>query len=388
MNHPPGQQKITWTVNGESFHQEWLTENDSISPKTVLVADDSLKADDFYRKASEGAVFVWLGDYHNAKMILQAVDRRIDKSRKKKLSIDVNQSESFSAAEVFHKYRQSQSHRARLLSRLVVRVGPNYQILSNRAPKSADLALKEVFPDHADNKFVISLRELLGIVGAHEWRKKGVFVPALGNNIYPHFGLFSPSRGEYIDLVNQAPLPSPLNTAFDIGTGTGVLAAILAKRGVRNIIATDLDPRAMTCARENLQKLGFIDIVDLQLTNLFPSGRADLIVCNPPWIPARPTSPVERGVYDENSQMLKGFLTGLIKHLNPEAEAWLIMSDLAEHLGLRESHEMENWIKAAGLQVVGVIDTKAKHDKSVDQDNPLYFARSKEKTRLFRLKKN
>ena len=94
----------------------------------------------------------------------------------------------------------------------------------------------------------MSLRELLGLIGAHEWRKKGVEIPALGDRIHPYYGVFSPVRGEYVDLVARTALPS-LNKAFDIGTGTGVLSALLAKRGVKKIVATDQDPRALACAR-------------------------------------------------------------------------------------------------------------------------------------------
>jgi len=43
--------------------------------------------------------------------------------------------------------------------------------------------------------------------------------------------------------------------AFDIGTGTGVLAAVFAKRGVIKVIATDDDPRALDCAAENIARL-------------------------------------------------------------------------------------------------------------------------------------
>mgnify|MGYP003352493047 CR=1 FL=1 len=65
------------------------------------------------------------------------------------------------------------------------------------------------------------MRELLGLNGAHEWRKKGVPVAALGGaHVHAHYGVFSPVRGEYIDLVAQAPLPAGVQTqslAFDIG---------------------------------------------------------------------------------------------------------------------------------------------------------------------------
>ncbi len=69
-----------------------------------------------------------------------------------------------------------------------------------------------------------------GLIGAHEWRKKGVEIPALGGRIHPYYGrFFSPVRGEYIDLVARTMLPTQ-QAAFDIGTGTGILAAMLAKR--------------------------------------------------------------------------------------------------------------------------------------------------------------
>ena len=110
--------------------------------------------------------------------------------------------------------------------------------------------------------YVASLRELLGLVGAHEWRKKGVPIPALGANIHAHYGVFSPVRGEYIDLVAQAPLPAT-TLAFDIGTGTGVLAALLARRGVQQVLATDQDPRALACARDNLQRLALASQVQV-----------------------------------------------------------------------------------------------------------------------------
>src|SRR6202044_2598039 len=162
--------------------------------------------------------------------------------------------------------------------------------------------------------------------------------PAIDGRIHPHYGVFAPIRREYVDLVATAPLPdsrSLSGLAFDIGTGTGVLAAVLARRGFRRVVATDQDPRALACARENLERLGLSGQVEVVQADLFPEGRAALVVCNPPWIPARPSSPLERGIFDPESRMLHGFLRALAAHLEPQGQGWLILSDLAEHLGLR-----------------------------------------------------
>jgi methylase of polypeptide subunit release factors len=213
-------------------------------------------------------------------------------------------------------------------------------------------------------------------------------VPAIGGRIHPHYGVFAPTRAEYVELVARAPLPkaaAALGTAFDVGTGTGVLAAVLARRGLARVIATDMDARALACARENVARLGLEDRVQVVQADLFPEGRAQLVVCNPPWVPARPSSPLEHGVYDADGRMLKGFLSGLAAHLAPGGEGWLILSDLAEHLGLRSRDELLAAIATGGLEVLERLDVKPAHKRAFDATDPLHAARSREKTSLWRL---
>ncbi|MBC7444718.1 MAG: methyltransferase, partial [Polaromonas sp.] len=114
-------------------------------------------------------------------------------------------------------------------------------------------------------------------------------------------------------------------------------------------------------------------------------GLASVIVCNPPWLPARPGSPLEGAVYDEGSRMLLGFLAGLAAHLAPGGEGWLILSNFAEKLGLRTRAELLDAIKASGLKVLGRIDAKPDHPKVADASNPLHKARAAEVTSLWRL---
>jgi prophage antirepressor-like protein len=83
--------------------------------------------------------------------------------------------------------------------------------------------------------------------------------------------------------------------------------------------------------------------------------------------------------------MLKGFLSNLKNHLLDDGEGWLILSDLAEHLGLRSRDELLNWIDQADLKVVARLDTKPTHQKAFDKTDVLHAVRSKEVTSLWRL---
>jgi methylase of polypeptide subunit release factors len=388
---------------------------------------------------------LWRGDFQNAKHLIQALERRLEKRSEKSdkrppkrlpgrnvsnetaaqttlqaeapvgsapvpaSTADLAKAKASSdMAATFYRHRQTQAQRARVLNMVLLPVDADYGIPLRRAPDVA-LACEEAWGKASDTKAnktsthsVVSLRELLGIISAHEWRKKGVEVRSLGfgknglpQRIHAHYGVFSPVRSEYLELVLEAPLPEALGQpgqllAFDIGTGTGVLAAILRQRGIGKILATDLDPRSLACAHDNLKRLGnCLPHVQLMQANLFPDithhGRAQLIVCNPPWLPGKPSSNLDRAVYDEGSQMLKGFLQGVPHYLAAKGEAWLILSDLAEHLGLRTQGELPQLITEAGLKVIGQLSTSPKHPKANDVTDPFFAARSREKTHLWRL---
>ncbi len=378
---------IEWSSQGQAHTAQWRSESGASAPRRVIAADDTLPADTAYRMACEGTGLLWTGDFQNARMLLQALMRRADRKPRKVAAKAAQKAAAATPAEAFHLHRQAQAQRARVLSSVLIVLEGDYTIALRRAPDLRQ-ACTEAWGPASGNRVVASLRELLGLVGAHEWRKKGVEIPALGappgNRIHPHYGVFSPVRGEYVDLVAQAPLPSK-TLAFDVGVGTGVLSAVLARRGVQRVVATDQDPRALACARENLQRLGLTGRVELQQQDLFPEGKAPLVVCNPPWLPARASSPVERAVYDEGSGMLRGFLAGLAAHLEPGGEGWLILSDLAEHLQLRTREELLEWIAQGGLKVLGRQDVKPRHGKSADASDALHTARAAEVTSLWRL---
>ena len=385
---------IHWLDDGQAFEALWRSHSGTPPARRVVVADGKMTADEAYGLACQGTALLWRGDFQEARQMLRALGNRADRSQRRSgtsaatsIPRDLRaDGRAVSPAEAFHLYRQARSQRARTLNALLIPLNDDYTIPLRRAPDIRQACAEAYGP--AKTASVTSLRALLGVIGAHEWRTKGIELPEAGGRIYPHFGVFAPIRREYLDLVSTTVLPAVCTStsiAFDIGTGTGVLAAILARRGIERVVATDLDPRALACARENIQRLGLSEHIDVVQADLFPEGRAALVVCNPPWIPARPSSPMESGIFDPESRMLRGFLTALPEHLEPGGEGWLILSDLAEHLGLRTRAQLLEAFEAARLRVVGRTEVPPRHPRAADKTDLLHIARAAEITSLWRL---
>ena len=389
-------QYVQWHENEGLSQALWLSESNHAPPARIVLVDDKTTADDAYRLACEGTSLLWRGDFHNARQLLQALKRRIERTNERAELRKAKKAANKSAADksvapkeipnLFHQQRQIQAQRSRILSRLLLELDANYLSQLRRAP-DVSAACKAAF-GQMDESCVLSFRDLQGALGAAQWREKGVLIENLGLSIFPHYGVFAPTRHEYVQLLLDAPLPKVHDVAYDIGTGTGLLAIILAQRGVKQVIATDLNPRALACAKENFTRLALTS-VQLQQADLYPTDAplANLIICNPPWLPAKPSSPLEYAVYDPNSAMLRGLLQGVNQHLAEQGEVWLILSDLAEHLQLRTRDELLGWFADSGLTVKYRLDTKPKHGRSQDDTDPLFAARSAEITSLWCLER-
>lgn len=364
----------------------WWSANDRVAPKKLVAVDDRLSTAQAMRYAAQGTAMLWLGDFHNAKQILSAIDRRLAKDRGRSATQPV-----VTDAEGFYRIRQARAQRSRMMSLVLVPLTFDAQTGSAivplpRAPHVGPAVEFGYGHRHSSGEegAVVSLQELIGVQGAYQWFLNGVDVPALNAKIHPHYGTFLPTRHEYVDLVAQAPLNNR-NLAFDIGTGTGVLAAVLVNRGVKKVLGTDLSQRAVDCANDNFARLGMQGTAEAQLTSMFPAGRAPLIVCNPPWLPGSATTTLDAAVYDPGSKMLLQFLAGLPRHLTDDGEGWLILSDLAELLGLRSRQILLDAIDEAGLHVIDRLDTTPTHRRAKDSSDLLHAARSKEVTSLWRL---
>ncbi|KAA0919269.1 methyltransferase [Dietzia sp. ANT_WB102] len=379
---------VGWSENHTQRTASWRAENGAPPPRDIVVIDDDISADKALRLARSGTGMLWRGDFHNARQLMRALDRRLKKRASRA-------PQAADPGEGFHANRRARAQRAAILGAILIELEHDYTIRLRRAPDVRDACRHAYGQPSSDGngaageETLVSLPELLGVISAYEWHRTGIEIGALGARIHPAHGVFAPTRDEYIDLVADAPWPPGIHqpVVWDIGTGTGVLAAVLAQRGARHVVATDINPRAVQCASENMDRLGIADRVHAVEADLWPAGekRADLVVCNPPWIPGRPTSTLERGIYDPGSDMLHRFLSELPIHLTPRGEGWLILSDLAEHLGLRTRDALLDRIADAGLAVIGTHVTTPRHPRAADSADPLHSARARERTTLWRL---
>lgn len=124
------------------------------------------------------------------------------------------------------------------------------------------------------------LAYLLGEVGFLDFTLRvepGVFIPRPETE-----GLAEIAQGICRSL-------EPGAEVLDLGTGTGALAIALARcRTDLRVVATDISPAALECARGNAQRLGLEGRIEFLLSDWFQglSGRFQLIVSNPPYIPS------------------------------------------------------------------------------------------------------
>jgi methylase of polypeptide subunit release factors len=352
----------------------WRGESDEPAPARLTEVDDRLKADDALRRVKRGEYLLYTGDFHNARQLLTAMGRRLEVPSRAK-----------SALQAFREERAARLREHQTLSRVVVALDADYQLALRRAPDVRQACL-DVWGASDGEPTHVALKALLGMLGAAQWRESGLQVPGLKGTLRPHYGVFSPTRTEYVELLAQVPKARVEGArVFDVGTGSGVLAFVLLQRGAASAVGTDIEARAVACAQSNARSLGLQGRFTALEVDLFPPGQADLVVCNPPWIPEAPKNRSDRAVYDENGVMVSGFLKGLAEHLAPGGEGLLLMSDLAVLLGLRPAGWLEAEIAATGLTVAWSRSISAHHKKAKVRVDQLHSTRAREVTTLYAL---
>src|SRR5262249_35231344 len=161
--------------NGEQ-RARFVSARDDTAPARAVAVDDRLTANEAFRLVSQGTALIWQGDYVNARQLLQALGRRIDRKRGRATGAG-------DPAAAFNAHRMQQAQRAGMVGLLLVPMTDN-RIALPRAQDVSDAVREAVGAMTGD--WLVPLRDLLSFVSAHEWRKNGVPVAALGGaRIHP-----------------------------------------------------------------------------------------------------------------------------------------------------------------------------------------------------------
>lgn len=124
---------------------------------------------------------------------------------------------------------------------------------------------------------------------------------------------------------------------LDMGTGCGILAVVAARKA-KKVVAVDVNPHAIHCARKNTEINKIADKIDIRKGDLFqPIRKAEkfnLIIFNAPYLPSTPTE--SRSWLDKSwaggstgRQLIDQFIAEAPHYLEENGKILLVQSSLA-----------------------------------------------------------
>lgn len=200
----------------------------------------------------------------------------------------------------------------------------------------------ELYPELGD--FALPLIEAQELYGAWRRYEQGVHLAVLGRRLHPFYGTYLPTRTEHLELFATwlSGWSGGLERAIDVGTGSGVLALLLARNGFEEVLATDTNPNAVESVRREVQRPPAMPQVRPELTSLLGEGTeaVDLVVFNPPWVEGPVESFLDLALSYEPG-LFETFFDQAHQRLSPEGRIALIFSTVGSLLSEEGPHPIE-----------------------------------------------
>lgn len=126
------------------------------------------------------------------------------------------------------------------------------------------------------------------------------------------------------------------DSVLDIGTGTGILALLAARKADR-VVGTDINPEAITLAGEN-SRINRIDNAKFVCCDLFPPGdeKFDLVIFNPPYLPVDEPGLLGRAWSGGRGgiEIIERFINSVSNYLQEDGIFELLVSSLSDMDGI------------------------------------------------------
>ena len=143
----------------------------------------------------------------------------------------------------------------------------------------------------------------------------------------------------------------PFRAALDLCTGSGV-HALLASAHAEQVLAVDINPRAVSCARFNAQASGITNL-EVAVGDLFEPVRGrsfELITANPPFVPSPLDNLLFRDGGRSGEDIQKRIVAGLPNHLSPGGIAQIV-TELGERDEEPVVHRIREWLRGAPMDI-------------------------------------
>ena len=241
--------------------------------------------------------------------------------------------------------------------------------------------LAELYPDL--QRFWLPLPEVRDLGFAWERYHQGVFLPVLGHRVHPFYGTYLPKRTAHLELFATwlAQWKGSRRTAVDVGTGSGVLALLLARAGVGAVHATDVNPNAVESVRRELARRTRTPITVEQADLLGEAaGPLDLVVFNPPWTLGRVDTLLDRALVYEPG-LFERFFSQARERIAPDGRVVLVFSNVIGLVQPTVEHPIEAELARGRFRRVQVLRRRIKPPRGADQG----WRRTKEKVEVWEL---
>lgn len=243
-------------------------------------------------------------------------------------------------------YQSSRKNRETLrlmTANLMIRVQDHRAALE----KAPDIPwLPDFYPEHKD--FLIRFSDFLGMNGAWQWYSNGIKFPVLEDKMHPFYGVYFPTRYEHLLLFDKwLAKNTGFTKALDIGTGCGVLALMMLKHGIPFVHTTDINPNAVYSAALEFERNKLLSktiIEQASFTGSYEPDGNDLIVFNPPWIPAQTSTELDLATYYDPGFFEK-FFSSVHTKMRSDTTLVLLFSDFAKVAGINSQHPIETEIQ-------------------------------------------
>jgi len=175
------------------------------------------------------------------------------------------------------------------------------------------------------NEVIAYLSEIKKPIKRQVGRKKFI--------IYPN--VFDPVFQDSQFLAKKLKFIIPKKSiVLDMGTGSGI-QAIFAAEIASKVIAVDINPFAVKCARENIKLNKLDNKITVKKSNLFENikkEKFDVIIWNPPFYNRKPINILEKACGDTDNKTLIKFIDSAKNFLNKNGFVLLVISDSLDYV--------------------------------------------------------